>query len=96
MRNNNSNLPPGCRECDIPGNRPEDAIFDKWWDKIDEMWKDYLTDEEDEDGTKELREKYGNDGGDAYESYIPFKQYADKILRDMNDPDYGRPDTYDD
>lgn len=33
----NSNLPPGCRVSDIPGNRPEDEawerIYDKFWDK---------------------------------------------------------------
>jgi hypothetical protein len=33
----NSNLPPGCRVSDIPGNRPEDAeweiIYDNFWNK---------------------------------------------------------------
>lgn len=26
------NLPPGVRECDIPGNRPEDVAWDHYWD----------------------------------------------------------------
>jgi hypothetical protein len=25
-----SNLPPGCRECDIPGNRPSDIAWEKY------------------------------------------------------------------
>lgn len=25
-----SNLPPGCRDSDIPGNRPEDEAFDRF------------------------------------------------------------------
>ena len=29
-----SNLPPGCNESDIPGNRPEDAAWGNAWDTI--------------------------------------------------------------
>lgn len=30
-----SNLPPGVSESDIPGNRPEDLAWDKFFEKID-------------------------------------------------------------
>lgn len=94
--NGGSNLPPGCRESDIPGNRPEDVVFDRWWDKIDTYWKDYLDDEVLDEDVVELKEKYGDNGGDAYDEYHPFKAYADKILEDMKDPDYGKPDRWGD
>lgn len=29
-----SNLPPGVRESDIPGNRPEDIIYEAFWEKL--------------------------------------------------------------
>lgn len=29
------NLPPGCRESDIPGNRPKDIAFDKFLDNFE-------------------------------------------------------------
>jgi len=32
-----SNLPPGCRESDIPGNRPEDIAAEALCDKIAEI-----------------------------------------------------------
>ena len=31
---NQSNLPPGCSESDIPGNRPEDVAWDNLLDEI--------------------------------------------------------------
>ena len=31
---NLSNLPPGCRESDLPGNRPEDVAWDKYLDEV--------------------------------------------------------------
>ena len=31
-----SNLPPGVSEGMIPGNRPEDAAYEEWWEKFDE------------------------------------------------------------
>lgn len=30
-----SNLPPGCRVSDLPGNRPEDDWSDAFWDALD-------------------------------------------------------------
>ena len=99
MSNRNSNLPSGCRESDIPGNRPEDVLFDKWWDNMDGYWEDYLTDEvqeEDEEeilGSISLRKKY-SDSTEAYEGCEGFKKYADNIYENMQDPDYGRPDRY--
>ncbi len=30
-----SNLPPGCSDSDIPGNRPEDVALEDFHDKID-------------------------------------------------------------
>lgn len=32
-----SNLPPGCRESDIPGNRPEDVEFESAMEKAEEI-----------------------------------------------------------
>lgn len=29
-----SNLPPGVRDCDIPGNRPEDAEYEDFCDRL--------------------------------------------------------------
>jgi hypothetical protein len=34
-----SNLPPGCRESDIPGNRPEDIAHEKLVDEIESALK---------------------------------------------------------
>jgi uncharacterized protein YpiB (UPF0302 family) len=52
-----SNLPPGCRESDIPGSRPEDVA----WDKLVEGFYNSLTEEEiatiDCSGTNSLIEK---------------------------------------
>ena len=30
-----SNLPPGCSPSDIPGNRPEDAEYEAFWNELD-------------------------------------------------------------
>jgi len=32
---NLSNLPPGCSPSDIPGNRPEDAEYEAFWNELD-------------------------------------------------------------
>ena len=52
----NSNLPPGCRVNDIPGNRPEDAeweeITNKFWDGkhvTDKVWHKFTVAKLDDD-----------------------------------------------
>jgi hypothetical protein len=52
-----SNLPPGCRESDIPGNRPEDIAYEKLVDEIESALKPLTwqsSDEEFERVTKDI------------------------------------------
>jgi len=66
------NLPPGCRECDIPGNRPEDEAWDKFW-------------EDDSGSIKEalmilLQEEEIDWYEDIYENYAGVKQKIDELF----------------
>jgi hypothetical protein len=44
-----SNLPPGCRESDIPGNRPEDIAYEKLVDEIENALKPLHCEDSDEE-----------------------------------------------
>jgi len=83
------NLPPGCRESDIPGNRPIDAAWDNWYDRhIDDCWEKFL--EKNDDGEETLRNKYKDSktpGQDAYADHIPFQKYADEEFQRWYDRD---------
>ena len=42
-----SNLPPGCRESDIPGNRPEEVAWEEFHEQIDSDMAEHCFDVDD-------------------------------------------------
>jgi len=71
------NLPPGCRESDIPGNRSIDAAWDAFYDsELEHLWEAFLDGLEDSERQVELRRKYPT-ADEAYDNYERFKSYVD-------------------
>lgn len=72
-----SNLPPGCSVSDIPGNRPEDEAWDKWFDsEIGNLWDSHL-DTMNIDIQAFLKAKYSDKLYEAYEEDENFHDYVD-------------------
>lgn len=65
------NLPPGCETHHIPGNRPIDRIWDKWFENnIDEVFEEYEEEKLTDDAVKE------------YDKNKTFRSYADDRFQD--------------
>jgi hypothetical protein len=64
-----SNLPPGCRESDIPGNRPEDIAHEKLVDEIESALKPltYQSSDEFERVTNDIVKLYNRAFEEGYQ-----------------------------
>lgn len=76
-----SNLPPGVKESDIPGNRPEDNWNETVWNLLDE---DILA-ACDKDESFELKieddiDDYSTDNGPEYVAYCVSSSHIDQAL----------------
>lgn len=69
----NSNLPPGVRVSDIPGNRPEDEawerIYDKFWDK-ERLTTTHIGTQITEKEYAEMDKLYNSKHNEVIDSYI--------------------------
>jgi len=67
------NLPPGCSESDIPGNRPEDMAFEEFWEKrIDRIYEEWKIEHE---------AQYDNPD-DEYDKNIRFHDHVEALFED--------------
>jgi len=77
------NLPPGCTVSDIPGNRPIDEGWDKWFaSEIDGVWEEFLDGMSHKSAYYDYKYRFGIDGESAYYELRDFEEYADKRFED--------------
>ena len=70
--NSNWNLPPGCKDTDIPGNRPEDIAFEKFIEyRLYDLWMEWDGDKLYENESEELT------NNPSFESYVTSQFEAD-------------------
>ena len=100
------NLPPGCRECDLPGNRPEDVAYDHWLNDCEDERMDYLDCLCEDWGveTQGAYQKLKEDGGDSFnisddlcldiEWDGVFEKWHENSYADRHEPEYDPMDRY--